>query len=80
MKCEWTSCDREVDGYVMAQWTVVDFIQFEVCDGHIDDVIAALARRKVDGELPMDLRWQHYEDFWEKERAKIPPPHQQNEA
>lgn len=48
-KCEWEGCDELADGFVEAQWTIVDFMRFESCVAHLFDFGDALRNYYVDG-------------------------------
>lgn len=53
--CEWSDCQEDATCAVHAQWTVVDFVEYAACTSHADHMCAVLARRRVDGELPVDV-------------------------
>lgn len=57
--CEWPDCQRPAQGYVEAQWTVVDFVRYEVCYTCMTDMSAFLWRRRIDGQLPL-IVWTGY--------------------
>jgi hypothetical protein len=53
--CCIADCDELAIGQVNAQWTVVDFDHWYVCGAHAERVFQAVARRKIDGQLPADM-------------------------
>jgi hypothetical protein len=61
MICEMEECAQLAQGYVEAQWTAVDFVRYESCFQHIPDMRLVLTRRRVDGELPVFVRYGFYD-------------------
>ena len=59
--CEWKDCQGLAEFEVNAQWTVVDFISLECCLDHVEDMIAWLDQRTVDGMFPVDVWTRHFD-------------------
>lgn len=59
--CEWDQCDQPASCTVHAQWTYVDFVNYEACDDHSDEMMRILERRMVDGQACMDAWITWYE-------------------
>lgn len=50
--CEMDGCTAKAVGYVEAQWSIVDFVRYETCADHMDDMLDGLSARRVEGWLP----------------------------
>lgn len=61
MICEWPNCLQPAIGTIHAQWTVVDFVDFESCDAHYDFWVETMWKRRVDNEYPTDVWVTWYE-------------------
>lgn len=53
--CDTPGCENEAWYRVEAQWTVVDWMDFYVCEVHLREKLRALADHLVDGEPPLVL-------------------------
>lgn len=58
--CEMEGCLRPAIVTVGVQWTIADFLQYEACTRHWRQMQRILARRTVDGELPLELTLDWY--------------------
>lgn len=47
-KCEYEGCPRDAIGYVEAQWSIFDFLRYEMCFEHLFEAQADLAQREVE--------------------------------
>lgn len=61
-QCEMEGCDHSSAVSVHAQWTLVDFIEYQACGACAGDMFDVLRRRRVDGQLPVDVWFTEYED------------------
>lgn len=53
--CELEECQNIAVGWVEAQWSLFDFVRYEGCEEHLEDMRARLAKRKVEEFLPITL-------------------------
>jgi len=60
-QCEWHPCTEAAVGWLEAQWTLFDFLEYRFCETHHADMREALASQTVDGE-PVVTLWTHYFD------------------
>lgn len=58
-RCEWEDCQEFAQGYVEAQWSIADFVRYEMCIKHMFVGRDELSRRTVDG-LPAVTRAEVY--------------------
>lgn len=67
-KCEYEGCPREAEGWVEAQWTLVDFMRIEVCFEHAEDVYDNMSQLVIEGQRawpavkwyePIEIDWHH---------------------
>ena len=55
MSCEMEDCTAEAVCAVHAQWTLVDFVEYAMCEEHQWDAVQGLRVRQVDGVPPFDV-------------------------
>jgi hypothetical protein len=65
-ECGW--CHAPAIGEVHAQWTIFDFVDYNVCAEHVDQAQMWFWRKTVDGERPVDV-WM---TFWSRDAAASP--------
>lgn len=58
--CEMSDCGHLAQGWVEAQWTVVDFVRYEACFGCMPIMERELYRRRVDGLAPARVSVGYY--------------------
>jgi hypothetical protein len=58
-RCEWEDCAEYAQGYVEAQWSIADFVRYEMCIRHMIEGRDELSKRMVDG-MPAVTRSQLY--------------------
>jgi len=57
-ECEY--CDNQAVGQVRLQWTLFDYMSFQVCEKHINPVIRNWVDVRIEGEPLVDAyftRW-----------------------
>jgi hypothetical protein len=60
-RCEFNSCGESAIGVMHAQWTLMDFGEWESCERHISDACIWATRRIVGGCSLANLWWDWYE-------------------
>jgi hypothetical protein len=58
--CEMQGCKQLAVGWIEAQWSVADFVRYEACFAHIDEMYSDLSWARVDGQLPLELSGAFY--------------------
>jgi hypothetical protein len=53
--CEWEDCLRFAEYQIWAQWTVVDFEEWQACPDHAMEMLQELSRKRVDGHPVVEL-------------------------
>lgn len=48
--CEYPDCQQSAVGYVEAQWTLADFVRYEMCGEHLVVAAEQLRQQTVEGE------------------------------
>jgi hypothetical protein len=70
--CEVSRCRRPAEYLVSATWSIADFLEYELCQGHAGFMVEQLVERKVNGKLPIAVRLSgpyHLEDSGKEEGA-----------
>jgi hypothetical protein len=53
--CEWQGCWEKATYNVHGAWTIFDWIDVQVCSGHVLEVKAWMLRRTVDNYFPEEV-------------------------
>lgn len=69
-RCEMEDCIAPATATVHAQWSILDYVQYESCEWHVGDMRKSLRRRTVDG-LPIADLWV---DWWQIDQEPLFPP------
>lgn len=59
--CE-RACSNVAVGTLSIHWTVVDFMDVDVCEEHIAPSVEKAWRMKVDNQTPVDVWFMRWED------------------
>lgn len=59
--CEFEGCPEPAEGWVEAQWSLFDFVRYDMCNDHLWEVYEDLAERRVDGQLVFEVGVRYYE-------------------
>lgn len=46
--CEYEGCPLPAEGWVEAQWSVVDFVRYDMCHDHLWEAYEILSTQKVE--------------------------------
>ncbi len=59
--CETSGCNHAAEAHVFGQWTIADFMSWEVCGNHVEECVQWMRAITVDGNPILEL-WVHYYD------------------
>jgi hypothetical protein len=65
-ECSW--CHAPAIGQVHAQWSIFDFVDYNVCAEHLDVAQVQMWNRTVDGQRAVDV----WVTFWSRDAAASP--------